>query len=102
MSTSSLSAVKKELATMGYDCSDLSEGQIKVIKLVVRLRNKDESADVYPDYSGRFMYGSRCMGVVVSRFEKISLKLGGQSSDSLGLDRIVYWTTVPALKRISA
>lgn len=46
------------------------------------------------DYSGRFMYGKRCVAVVLSwqsGYGLEDLPLEGQVWDNLGLDTIVYW-----------
>jgi hypothetical protein len=50
------------------------------------------------DYSGRFMYGKRCVAVVLSWQSGYSLEdlpLEGQVWDNLGLDTIVYWPDHP-------
>jgi hypothetical protein len=66
--------------------------------------------DTYANYSGRGMYGSTCVGVVVEDSNLLGLGLaiaeivedeslrnrlaGGYSTDSLGLRTIVYWQGV--------
>jgi hypothetical protein len=56
------------------------------------------------DYSGRFMYGETCVGVVGSQFELASFwsglplaireTLGQPRIDNMGLDFIWYWPGV--------
>jgi hypothetical protein len=53
---------------------------------------------VYENYSGRFMFGDTCYGVVCEPFTvKDAIKqgnkrrLGTARTDNLGLDMIVYW-----------
>ena len=50
-------------------------------------------------YSGRFMYGKTCMGIVTDEptaviEEAASRGLRGALTDGMGLDTIVYWTGV--------
>ena len=54
--------------------------------------------DEYLDYSGRAMYGAKCFGIVVDRYQKAALmaeaeELGfaNPKVDTLGLHFIVYW-----------
>jgi hypothetical protein len=68
---------------------------------------------LYENYSGRFMYGAKCLGVIVSgncsymefllhltRYmrdndvDDDTLELEGVSVDSLGLDSIVYFPRI--------
>ena len=50
-------------------------------------------------YSGRFMYGKTCMGVVGKYREEIieaaaERGLKGASTDNMGLSTIVYWPRI--------
>lgn len=67
---------------------------------IAALRNVLDAADIeklYPNYSGRGMYGSKCFGIVVSRREVDNVKdicdeWGIEPRvDNLGLSYIVYW-----------
>ena len=72
-----------------------------------------EEYTLYEDYSGRFMFGRKCLGVVVAEgnsymsflmelteylcqhdVEDKELALDGVSCDSLGLDTIVYFPRI--------
>lgn len=73
-----------------------------------------EEAELHPylDYSGRGMYGSKCVGVVgsFSQFAKFIARLGSVdmelaehfsdavSQDSMGLDSIFYWTSLESVE----
>lgn len=51
------------------------------------------------DYSGRFMYGARCAGLITDRpidciEEAASRGLRGAHMDAMGVHTIVYWPTV--------
>lgn len=48
-------------------------------------------------YSGRGMYGANCVGVTVSQSDAKQVKrlFGGASTDSMGMDVIVYWRQFP-------
>jgi hypothetical protein len=71
--------------------------------------DSDGKYEVYQNYSGRFMYGRRCIGIIVNRdysymemivhltrfleehdFDDYDL-IDGVAIDSLGLDTIVYF-----------
>jgi hypothetical protein len=57
-----------------------------------------------PDYSGRFMYGSVCIGVVGDNNDfldfwadldsQVRREIGHPSTDSMGLSTIWYWPQV--------
>lgn len=51
---------------------------------------------VYRGYSGRCMYGAKCIGIVVPGCNAAALKkrIRGASVDSMGLDMIVYWPEI--------
>ncbi len=75
--------------------------------------------DFRDDYSGRGMYGDRCVGITGTRgqcmsvigaaikragddgighnFEKAVDKLMGFSQDSMGLDIIMYWPSIKSV-----
>lgn len=80
----------------------------------VVLSELDCDAEIYPDYSGRAMYGGRCFGITCAVPEQVYFALGyaaGQADesgecedaeqwrelarcarvDSMGLDQIVYF-----------
>lgn len=75
----------------------------------------DEDA-IYADYSGRAMYGSKCLGIVTDRpseagvvvLELLDAKvidgddarsmLRGARTDSLGLSTITYWPAVTVME----
>ena len=55
--------------------------------------------ELYPDYSGRGMYGAKCVGIVCADpTEVIELAaargLRGSCRDSMGKDFIVYWPDI--------
>jgi hypothetical protein len=54
------------------------------------------SGSVYREYSGRGMFGAKCLGVVCSDpttaiEEAASLNIRGARQDNMGRDYIVYW-----------
>lgn len=70
-----------------------------------------ENCVFYPDYSGRGMFGRLCVGIVIHDgvygtlvqlcdflhehgIEEVSSVLGSISSDSLGMDKILYFQGV--------
>lgn len=75
------------------------------------LYQMDDEASIYPDYSGRFMFGKSCIGITHApgaQFQAISalvealemfghdevaeqIKRSNPSQDSMGLDQISYW-----------
>jgi hypothetical protein len=61
----------------------------------------EQLGDLYPDYSGRFMYGARCVGIVTSNPMKVIEEasangIRGALTDNMGKDTIVYWPHVKA------
>ena len=69
-----------------------------------------EKYEAYPDYSGKFLFGKKCMGIVVKKdysymtmlieltrfldendYEDQDLELENPAVDALGLDTIVYF-----------
>ena len=52
-------------------------------------------ADVYEEYSGRAMYGRKCIGISCERDNYLyviaTVGLRGAKTDSMGRDMIVYW-----------
>lgn len=55
--------------------------------------------EIYPDYSGRFMYGAKCYGIVCDDpipciEEAAEAGLRGARHDSMGLQYIVYWPDI--------
>lgn len=65
----------------------------------VRRVAEEVGGKVREKYSGRFMYGKTCMGIVCGYpIEAIEvageLGLRGARQDSMGLSYIVYWPTV--------
>lgn len=54
-----------------------------------------------PDYSGRFMYGKTCVGIVGNSVNDIltdlaneGFSLSGYQTDNMGLGYIVYFTSI--------
>lgn len=75
--------------------------------------NEDEQYSLYENYSGRNMFGSQCLGIVVKQgysfmdflmkltkymddneVEDTDFSLEGVSYDALGLDTIVYFPNI--------
>ena len=57
--------------------------------------------ELYRDYSGRGMFGAKCLGIVHADpraviEEAAARGLRGASQDSMGRDFIVYWPGVPS------
>ena len=51
------------------------------------------------DYSGRFMFGKRCVGIITGYIDELIEKaqdegLDSYSTDNMGLDHIVYWPNI--------
>lgn len=78
---------------------------------------ENEGYDIYENYSGRGMFGSQCLGVVVKQgfsfmeflmnltqfldnndVEDMNFSLEGVSYDNLGLDTIVYFPNIKTEK----
>lgn len=62
---------------------------------------EDSGGRFYPDYSGRFMFGKTCVGIVTSdpqRVEEEAVMMGirGARRDDMGLKTIVYWPNIPS------
>lgn len=74
---------------------------------------ENEGYKLYEDYSGRFMFGKRCLGVVVkngysymdfmlrltkyleeNNVDDTDLKLEGVSTDNMGVDTIIYFPQI--------
>lgn len=88
----------------------------QMTELLELVRVCEGNLSLYPDYSGRCMYGKKCFGFVLTRelsegklavlldrqlrddedFEQFleELDFDNASQDSLGLDRIVYWPQI--------
>lgn len=51
-------------------------------------------ANLTPEsYSGRFMFGSKCISVIVHNMSEVPAKhRKTASSETLGMDIVVYWT----------
>jgi hypothetical protein len=68
-----------------------------------------DSEAIYPDYSGRGMYGSQCVGFIIDEREDWpnldgaiwdvlgAADFGTPSWDSMGLRSIAYWPSVKCL-----
>lgn len=57
--------------------------------------------ELYPRYSGRGMYGAKCVGIVcadpTAAIEEAAARgLRGSRWDSMGKDFIVYWPDIPS------
>jgi len=79
--------------------------------LVSAVSSADVEADVRPDYSGRGMYGTLCIGIVAKDTDDLMYRLGShlagttlgsiladqrKSHDDMGLDEIVYFPDLQA------
>ena len=67
----------------------------------------DLDGEVRERYSGRFMYGAHCMGIVHSSATAVieaaaARGLTGAVTDNMGLDMIVYWPHVKVEERGSS
>ena len=64
---------------------------------------REVGGEVYYGYSGRCMFGRKCVGVVCNDVKKcisVARRFGlreDPSSDNMGLQMIVYWPTVNVL-----
>ena len=80
-----------------------------ICDLIERFCNERDECSFRSDYSGRFMYGRTCVGIVIDDrvyeiivalcdflheygVECVSDALGSISSDNMGLSTIVYFT----------
>ena len=80
-----------------------------ICDLIERFCNERDECSFRSDYSGRFMYGRTCVGIVIDDrvyeiivalcdflheygVECVSDTLGSISSDNMGLSTIVYFT----------
>ena len=86
-----------------------------IADLIEEFCESRESCSFYPDYSGRFMFGKLCVGIVIrdrvygvlaelcdflySRgITNVSAALGSICSDSLGMDTILYFQGIQKRK----
>ena len=72
----------------------MPKSNLEKLQDVVKKLGPDYS--VYPNYSGRFMFGETCLGVVgpdVFEIKSATRKKGFSNPvvDNMGLDFIVYW-----------
>jgi len=67
------------------------------IKTSLKAIKKLEGKGYFPrSYSGRGMYGASCVGVTLPRGDRsVSKMFGGCSYDSMGMDTIWYWRSLP-------
>lgn len=71
----------------------------------------DDEADIRPDYSGRGMYGTLCIGIVADDTDDLMYRLGShlagselgsiiadqrKDHDSMGLNEIIYFPNLQA------
>lgn len=75
--------------------------------------SENEQYELYENYSGRYMFGRKCLGVVVKQgysfmdfiinltrylddndVDDIDFKLEGATYDNLGLDTVVYFPNI--------
>lgn len=82
------------------DRSKLSHDQKIFVNAVAKI-NEDEDVRIYPNYSGRGMFGTCCVGIDCSTNFKFKFRPDAQSKDSMGLDKIIYFRGIPALPRDS-
>lgn len=69
---------------------------------VIRIAADRCGGDLRDDYSGRGMFGERCVGIVCDNpdeaiEEAASQGLKGARTDSMGRQAIVYWPSVKPL-----
>lgn len=96
------------------DYEELSEFENVLTELIKRFcKENEEKYSYYEKYSGRGMFGRTCSGVVVKNgysymqmlmeltkfldekeFDDADLELEGVSTDSLGMDTIVYFPKI--------
>jgi hypothetical protein len=84
-----------------------------VKEAIIKFVEGQEEYKLYEDYSGRFMYGAKCLGVIIrsgcsymefliqlttfmceNDVDDANLELSGVNADSLGLDTIVYFPRI--------
>jgi hypothetical protein len=56
-------------------------------------------ADIYEEYSGRGMYGKKCVGITTNKPMEVietaaQYGITGAVTDSMGMDTIVYWPKI--------
>jgi len=82
------------------DKSKLTHDQKIFVNAVAKI-GEDEGVRIFPNYSGRGMFGTFCVGIdCCSRF-KFRFRPETQSKDSLGLGKIIYFRGIPGLPRDS-
>lgn len=63
-----------------------------------------EGRRLYPDYSGRCMFGKTCLGIVCADGDTSDVisdvRVPGARTDNLGRGWIVYWPSVPGEPRL--
>jgi len=72
----------------------MAKTNLEKMKEIVEKLGEDYS--VYENYSGRFMFGKKCLGIVGPNVEAIksaASKKGFKraSIDNMGLNMIIYW-----------
>ena len=86
---------------------------MKIADLIREFCEETDGCEVYENYSGRGMFGSTCMGIVVEKdfsymkmivkltrfldrndFDNPESELEGMMMDSLGLDTIMYFPNI--------
>jgi len=78
------------------DKSKLTHDQKIFVNAVAKI-GEDEGVKIYPNYSGRGMFGSCCVGIDCCTSFRFSFRPKNQSHDSMGLDQIIYFRGIPAL-----
>lgn len=80
--------------------SKLTHDQKIFVNAVAKI-GEDEGVRIYPNYSGRGMFGESCVGIDCCTRFKFRFRPETQSKDSLGLGKIIYFRGIPALPKDS-
>lgn len=91
---------------------------MKLAELIKEFCEINEGYSFYGDYSGRFMFGKKCVGIVVNReysymnmliqltrfleendVDDVDLELSNPAIDEMGLDTIVYFPNIDEKQR---
>lgn len=96
--------MKNQFIIIGHliiDLSKLNKDQKLFVNAVAKANTRGEDLRIYPDYSGRGMFGATCVGVTGARSSVLLWHQKEQSCDSMGLGQIIYFRGIPALPRDS-
>jgi hypothetical protein len=69
------------------------------VDVVMKIGSKP-GREIEDMYSGRFMYGATCYGIITSNPDNVAREahlagLKGEKYDNMGLQFIVYWPHIP-------